>query len=274
MQDVLDRTFYLRVATPYRVFKSSKSEDRDNAEGDNAENNIESQASLSMEGRYFPVNKSRKHSFFGYEDEYIKMKTTDSDTILSSTKIDNFKLKCTILGMVSTNVVTRIKHEIQNDTYTTEDEKKELEKFLSSVVVKTSENAGQFSVHEITTQDIFREIFLQTVCEKRDSLNDILCPIMMEYCIRACPFVRKRGGAPIFTVEYVNSRAGWRVTWYHPEPLTQTLSLGVPKTVMSACGLQYDVSLVDSLPRELMSRDDEDDEDDEDEDDEQEIEMV
>jgi hypothetical protein len=75
-------------------------------------------------------------------------------------------------------------------------------------------------------------------------MDEILRSICIEYCFRACPFVSTHERPPIFKVEYMNSVQGWRLTWFYPDPTSQTLLVGVPKTIMSPCGVQYNISVV------------------------------
>lgn len=212
--------------------------------------NEKSERDAYADRRYFDLDKSNKYWFFGCEDEYITMKRSKTDKIISSTSEPI--ISSTIHSMTVTNMIDRIHAEVMSDEYTTEEDKLKIRETFKLLIYELARRPDQSSPYEIETYDSFRRISLASICNIDFPIEEKLRPICIDYCVRAFPLVRKQGSAPIFTVEYVNHRDGWKLTWYHPTAETQTMLLGVPKTVMSACGLQYDVSLIDSMPAQQM----------------------
>lgn len=234
--------YVLRVTSPYEVRnENDMNEDEDHETGKDGGSNGVGTEEHFQDVRFFELEKKKNH-FFGYEVEEEDFKPSATDSVLSSEK-GGEKLKRAVYSMVSLNMLDRIIIELMNDNTTTEEEKEEMNEKIKDIFKKLASNVSSYSAHEIDVQDKHRETLFAELCTNSKGLDANLRATIMQYCIRACPVVHKRGSAPIFIVEE-RGVGNWWLMWYHPEPMQREMFVGVPIEVISACGLRYDVTVI------------------------------
>jgi len=250
-------TYCLRVVTPFMTRedrdlddKKDEEENKDDKEKDDVEKEYDKIKDY-QDRRYFDVDVKKKHLFFGYKPREWDFNPSKSDNIISDLNVDN-QVDLTMYTMTSNNMLDRIMHEMGKDEVSDFD-KHEMTGAISAIFKNLAKNVSNISSsHEIDLQDELRHAFCKALCSENYHISKNRCSIILEYCLRGCPVVRRHKSPPIFVVEH-NSAEGWKLTSYHPEAASHRMFAGVPVMVKSVCGLEYHVTVLNNRPEHAQA---------------------
>jgi hypothetical protein len=196
--------------------------------------------------RYFDVDVKMKHLFFGYRPREWDFDQSESDNIISDLNVDAH-VDLTMYTMTLNNMLDRILHEMEKDQVSDYD-KIEMTDVISVIFRDIAKDVSKISSsHEIDLQDELRNNLCKALCSENYHISKNHRSLVLEYCIRGCPVVRRHKSPPIFVVEH-SSAEGWKLTSYHPEAASHRMFAGVPVMVKSVCGLEYHVTVLNERP--------------------------